>query len=193
MATTGISHLSDGQKQCLRLVHEGYEAKEIARKLLISHHTVVERLRTARRVLSAQTSREAARMLAVTEVARAQNLAVDSYTPHVGRHTGAVHTPIGIERKDDLHSLEAATSAARGSADHELQNYSFPKDDAAFASPSRGSIRRFPLPFPTAGRQKNDLNFFETISMIILLTLSLASAGLVAMAIVNELAKFRFN
>ncbi|MGC5796150.1 helix-turn-helix domain-containing protein [Sphingomonas sp. NFX23] len=59
--------LNDRQKQCLRLVYENLEAKEIAQRLSLSPHTVNEHLRDARRILGVSRSLQAARLLADVE------------------------------------------------------------------------------------------------------------------------------
>ena len=58
-----FSRLNQRQRECLRLVYRNLEAKEIARELGLSPHTVVEHLRDARRVLGASRSMHAARLL----------------------------------------------------------------------------------------------------------------------------------
>lgn len=59
--------LTEKEKQTLRLVGTGYDAKSMARHLGLSVHTVNERLRDARRKLAVSSSREAARMLREAE------------------------------------------------------------------------------------------------------------------------------
>lgn len=59
----GLHALTDKEKQTLRLLLAGHDAKSMARQLGLSVHTVNERLRYARRKLSASSSREAARLL----------------------------------------------------------------------------------------------------------------------------------
>ena len=59
----GYQALTDKEKQTLRLLLSGHDAKSLARHLGLSVHTVNERLRDARRKLSASSSREAARVL----------------------------------------------------------------------------------------------------------------------------------
>lgn len=61
--TTGYQSLSEKEKQTLRLLLTGYDAKSMARHLGLSVHTVNERLRDARRKLGTSSSREAARQL----------------------------------------------------------------------------------------------------------------------------------
>lgn len=64
---TGIHALSEREKDTLRLLLNGHDAKSIARNLGLSVHTVNDRLRDARRKLGVSSSREAARRLAEFE------------------------------------------------------------------------------------------------------------------------------
>lgn len=59
--------LTDKEKQTLRLMVRGHDAKSVARSLGLSVHTINERLREARRKMSVSSSREAARMLLEAE------------------------------------------------------------------------------------------------------------------------------
>lgn len=59
----GLQTLTDKEKQTLRLLLTGYDAKSMARHLGLSVHTVNERLRDCRRKLGTSSSREAARLL----------------------------------------------------------------------------------------------------------------------------------
>ena len=65
--------LTEKEKQTLRLIVRGHDAKSIARHLDLSVHTVNERLRDARRKLEVSSSREAARLLLDTEGDGPQN------------------------------------------------------------------------------------------------------------------------
>ena len=65
--TTGLDTLTDKEKQTLRLILRGHDAKSSARELGLSVHTVNERLRDARRKLGVTSSREAARRLLEAE------------------------------------------------------------------------------------------------------------------------------
>ena len=60
---TGFQALTEKEKQALRLMGRGHDAKSLARHLNLSVHTVNERLRDARRKLQVSSSREAARRL----------------------------------------------------------------------------------------------------------------------------------
>ncbi|WP_267389223.1 helix-turn-helix transcriptional regulator [Sphingomonas sp. GC_Shp_3] len=59
--------LTEREKETLRLLVAGHDAKSIARSLGLSVHTVNERLRDARRKLRVSSSREAARLLIEAE------------------------------------------------------------------------------------------------------------------------------
>ena len=63
----GLDALTDKEKDTLRLMLRGHDAKSMARKLELSVHTINERLRNARRKLGVSSSREAARKLAAAE------------------------------------------------------------------------------------------------------------------------------
>lgn len=71
----GYQTLTEKEKQTLRLVVRGYDAKSLARHLGISVHTVNERLRHARRKMEVSSSREAARMLLDKESSSPDSLA----------------------------------------------------------------------------------------------------------------------
>lgn len=62
-ANDGYRALTEKEKQTLRLIARGHDAKSTARSLGLSVHTINERLRDARRKMSVSSSREAARLL----------------------------------------------------------------------------------------------------------------------------------
>ena len=97
-----ILTLTDREKETLRLLLRGYDAKSIARHLDLSVHTINERLRDARRKLSVPSSREAARLLAEAERADPEHfgdevLGVTATPPdvlsnsHAGHRQSAAH------------------------------------------------------------------------------------------------------
>ncbi|MGB7407372.1 MAG: DUF4019 domain-containing protein [Pontixanthobacter sp.] len=77
----GYQALTEKEKQTLRLILRGHDAKSMARKLDISVHTVNERLRHARRKLDVSSSRGAARMLLAKEGAADGIEDPQSYVP----------------------------------------------------------------------------------------------------------------
>ena len=63
----GYDELTDKEKQTLRLMVRGHDAKSAASELALSVHTINERLRAARRKLEVTSSKEAARLLLQAE------------------------------------------------------------------------------------------------------------------------------
>lgn len=68
-ASPAFWSLTEKEKQTLRLIVCGHDAKSIARELSLSVHTINERLREARRKMAVSSSREAARLLHQAEEA----------------------------------------------------------------------------------------------------------------------------
>jgi len=66
-ANPGLWSLTEKEKQTLRLIVRGHDAKSTARSLGLSVHTINERLRDARRKMAVSSSREAARLLLEAE------------------------------------------------------------------------------------------------------------------------------
>ncbi|RIV83396.1 helix-turn-helix domain-containing protein [Aurantiacibacter zhengii] len=71
-ATDAIEDLTAKEKEALRLLLAGHDAKSSARELGLSVHTVNDRLRNARRKMEVSSSREAARILGDAEGAPPQ-------------------------------------------------------------------------------------------------------------------------
>jgi DNA-binding CsgD family transcriptional regulator len=92
-----IDALTDKEKETLRLMLRGHDAKSMARTLDLSVHTVNDRLRAARRKLSVTSSKEAARLLLEEEGAAPQLL---------------VHKPLG-DAGGDAPAPERATENLR--------------------------------------------------------------------------------
>ena len=71
--SNGYQTLTDKEKDTLRLLLRGYDAKTIARHFELSVHTINERLRNVRQKMSVSSSREAARLFAECEGKHPQN------------------------------------------------------------------------------------------------------------------------
>ena len=69
MEDASLARLTEGQRQCLRLVLRHMSSKDIARQLDISPHTVDQRLKLAMKTLGAASRVEAARILDAAESA----------------------------------------------------------------------------------------------------------------------------
>lgn len=72
--TRTLDALTDKEKEALRLILRGHDAKSSARELDLSVHTINERLRGARRKLEVTSSKEAARLLLEDEGGMAEML-----------------------------------------------------------------------------------------------------------------------
>ncbi len=70
-----IKTLTDKEKETLRLLVRGHDAKSMSRALDLSIHTINDRLRAARRKLQVTSSKEAARLLLAHESNTPENLA----------------------------------------------------------------------------------------------------------------------
>ena len=68
----GCDALTEKEKETLRLMVRGHDAKSMANTLSLSVHTINERLRAARRKLDVTSSREAARLLFESEAGHHQ-------------------------------------------------------------------------------------------------------------------------
>ncbi len=79
-------NLTEGQKQCLRLVDRHCTSKEIARELGISPFTVDQRLDSARRKLNADSRRSAAKIFVTTEAGKVSDTLVYE-TSNIARQT----------------------------------------------------------------------------------------------------------
>lgn len=94
-----LEELTDKEKETLRLVLRGHDAKSMARALDLSVHTINDRLRAARRKLSVTSSREAARLLFERESERTENL--------VGK-------PLGEAGESESAALSGPSNGRRG-------------------------------------------------------------------------------
>lgn len=90
--SAGYQHLTEKEKQTLRLVVRGHDAKSLARHLGLSVHTVNERLRDARRKLGVSSSREAARLVLEREGETPDSLA-DKQLGEAAAPPGVGHGP----------------------------------------------------------------------------------------------------
>lgn len=103
---TGFQALTEKEKQTLRLMGRGHDAKSLAKHLNLSVHTVNERLRDARRKLEVSSSREAARLLLETEGDDPQNLADkqigEALTPAIVEHAATVTGRVRTSRPAEL-------------------------------------------------------------------------------------------
>ncbi len=76
--TEGLDQLTEKEREALRLLLVGHDAKSSAAELGVSVHTINDRLRNARRKLDVSSSREAARILGDAEGRTPQSAAPKS-------------------------------------------------------------------------------------------------------------------
>ncbi|KEO85654.1 hypothetical protein EH30_14150 [Erythrobacter sp. JL475] len=82
--TAAIDQLTEKEKETLRLIVRGHDAKSAATELNLSVHTINERLRSARRKLDVTSSREAARVLYESEAQAAEGTPKKLAYEHLG-------------------------------------------------------------------------------------------------------------
>lgn len=153
-----IAALTSRQRECLRLVGQGFELKDIGRALGISDMTVKQHLRAARDTLGVSRSLEAARMLASVEM---------STTSAWG-----ASPPRAISKHRGDEAQDASQSEGRGGS-RGLRDAAWSTDQ--FVSPDRPAL---PLPFPTRSGQRNGLGLIARFaSAMVLLVLLIASIG----------------
>ena len=161
MATGDVTQLTEGQKTCLRMVYRHMSSKDIARELLISHHTVDQRLRLAIQQLGVNSRVEAAKMLAAHENALVYQSTV--YQPsHLvsgaalgdngGAPTGGEQSPVSTD----------------GKADGE--------EPSTFPVYLRSPHQRNRWPFPFVDGENNTLSFTERLGWIAIIAIGAALA-----------------
>lgn len=179
MSGNSVESLSEAQRECLRLIATGLELKEVAREIGISPNAVVERLRNARRTLGVGTSREAARLFAAYERGA-------DYMWHVATSDGVAERgpPAPFSRP----SNNASRSAGEGPG-----SVSIREEQTPYLAAGLSAGARFPWPFPTVGRERNDLAGWQIFAAVLALTIGLGVAALVAIAMVDQLSQLRLG
>ena len=158
--TARVARLSAGQLDCLRLVNEHLNSKEIAAELDISPHTVDQRIRGALHVLGVERRSQAARIVA----------------HHSGPYQRLIHQSPYIEAKDLSGHPEAAVRTQIRHADRagEAGGAGFRTEQRAVAfAPS------LPLPFATRSNPRNEMTVGQRLFWIAMIAIGAAfSAGM---------------
>ncbi len=152
-----IARLSEGQRECLRLVYRHMETKEIARILNLSPDGVTQRIKAAMRILGVNRRKDAARILAEAEE-------LTPYPP-------LVYPPRDIAIAPDPATFAASTEGGRhsGSSAEVMR-----EDQAAYWAPT---LARSPaLPLPIAGARPNDVGMLKRLAWIAGITIGIALA-----------------
>ncbi|QGP79106.1 LuxR family transcriptional regulator [Sphingobium sp. CAP-1] len=123
--------LSEGEKQCLRLVSQGFNSKEIARQLHISEHTVDQRVRTSLRKFGVPSRKEAARLFITAE----------QFKPHIGTYQPLIHQSEPLASDPD----PASSLAQPDRPDEQKERKSLLRRILAFGPPLGGSINELSI------------------------------------------------
>ncbi len=127
-----LALLTDGQRDCLRLVYNHMTSKDIARVLGVSPHTVDMRLRTAMKTLAVGSRIEAARLLVQDEAGG--EVAPDSYQPLI------YHPPEIVPTAESAIVGSPASNGVNDSA-HHVQALRFsPVVDPTVSGPPRTTV-----------------------------------------------------
>ncbi|RJG55791.1 LuxR family transcriptional regulator [Sphingobium terrigena] len=130
MAET-LPALSEGEKQCLRLVSQGFNSKEIARQLHVSEHTVDQRVRTSLRKFGVPSRKEAARLFVSFDQPQTQS---GTYQPliHQTQRLASDASP-------------ASSIAQPDSPDEHMERKTLLRRILAFGPPLGGSINELSI------------------------------------------------
>jgi DNA-binding CsgD family transcriptional regulator len=157
MDKDSVARLSEGQRECLRMVYRHMETKEIARVLGISPDGVTQRIKTAMRILGVDRRRDAALILAEAEGTKA-------YPP-------LVYPPRDIAMAPDPATFGPSTEGGwqSGSSGEAMR-----EDQAAFVAmpSSRGPA----LPLPIGGARPDDVGMWTRLAWIAGITIGIALA-----------------
>lgn len=137
--TDRIDQLTDKERDCLRLVWEQYNTKQIAEKLKINFHAVDGRIKSAVRRLDATDRFEAARMLARAEAPADIRLSISDVSD----------VPATAALRPSMLPLEAD--------EHQAEQLSIEEAQAPYRLTRTDDERWFPSLLPVSGRERNDL------------------------------------
>ncbi|HEV7658863.1 MAG TPA: helix-turn-helix transcriptional regulator [Allosphingosinicella sp.] len=152
-----VARLSEGQRECLRMVYRHMETKEIARSLGISPDGVTQRIKTAMRILGVQRRRDAALILA-------QHEGTEPYP-------SLVYPPRDIAIAPHQATFGATTEGGRpsGSSGEAMR-----EEQVAFEAVTLA--RRPALPLPIGGARPNDVGILKRLAWIAGITIGIALA-----------------
>ena len=148
-----VARLSEGQRECLRMVYRHMETKEIARTLGLSPDGVTQRIKTAMRILGVNRRRDAALLLAQYEGTK-------PYPP-------LVHPPRDIAINPDPPTFGPSIEDGRQQQYGAVSVGAMREEQTAFEAGPRLRSGRFRLPLPIWGGRPNDLNTLYRLGWIV--------------------------
>lgn len=176
-----LSLLTDRERDCLRLVHRGYESKEIGPLLGISPDRVNKVVGAAKRKLGVSRRVTAARLLAEYEEG---SVSTDPTHSMGGQPMGVAHPPPLVPDRP----TEQPIGLERDRAETAPEEPKPPQDISVTG------IASLPLPIRGMGRLRNDLSQRATLVAIALIALAATgTAGAAAsfLLVVNWLVEGR--
>ena len=156
-----VARLSAGQLDCLRLVNEHLNSKEIAAELDISPHTVDQRIRGALHVLGVERRSQAARIVA----------------HHSGPYQRLIHQSPYIEASDLSGHPEAAVRTQIRHADRAGEA----RGNPSFHTEQRRGLSwsSLQLPFATRSHPRNEMSVgLRLLWIVVIATGAAFSAGM---------------
>ena len=147
--------MSEGQRECLRMVYRHMETKEIARILGISPDGVTQRIKTAMRILNVNRRRDAAQILAEAE-------GLGSYPP-------LVHPPWDIASAPEPATIPTSTDGERQRG---LSGEAMREEQAVFMTAP--IFRKSTLPLPIWDTRPSDLTWLRRLGWIVVIILAIA-------------------
>lgn len=171
-----VESLSDGQRECLRLVAAQFTSKEIAAELDISPHTVDQRIRGALQTLGVARRAQAARMLLEAETS--QESAENPYQRLIYQAPYIAESPAAGE-----------TERATGTQIRHAGRAGGAEALASNTEQDLGSRFPLPLPFPTRGHPRNDMGIGTRLAWIALIAMGATLSAGVYLAGLESLAR----
>ena len=169
-----LARLTEGQRECLRMVYRHMETKEIARSLGISPDGVSQRIKTAMRTLGVHRRRDAALMLAESE-------GLSPYPPQV-------HLPRDIAAMPQFAAQNASTGHERRQRGQATAG-EMRERQADFHAVSSPPAKGFQLPLPVWGGKPADLGALQRLGWVFGLILVIALVFGVFVAGVEALSR----
>ena len=160
MTAMAIDRLNDGQRDCLRLVLGHLTSKEIARELGVSPHTVDQRLRTAMRILNAQSRFEAARIFAALD--------------HEPTYQPLIYQAPLVERDSKNGNQDPSSGKTRSDKAGRADDSANVESGGALMALERSEFRHRPLPIPRFRGEKNRLAAVERLGWILAIAIGAA-------------------
>ena len=157
-----VARLTAGQLECLGLVYQHLNSKEIAGRLSISSHTVDQRIRQALHILGVERRSEAARMVAEAGI-----------LPRA--YQRLIHQPPHIDGTcDDDHQDEAISHQIRHA------DRAGGTGETGFETEQRSQLRSpLVLPFATTSHPSNGMSDGLKLTWIVIIAIGAAfSAGM---------------